>query len=118
MAMKLQRQGSLKVALFFSIAVEFLNIRISWVISKAEFFRWGATMRRLRFLTCALSAILLGSVCLWASINGSISGVVTDSSGAVVSGATVTATNIQTGVKTTLKTDSKGFYNFPALQIG
>jgi Carboxypeptidase regulatory-like domain len=75
-------------------------------------------MRRLRFLSCALGAILLGSLCLWASINGSISGVVTDSSGAVVSGATVTATNVQTGVKTTLKTDSKGFYNFPALQIG
>jgi hypothetical protein len=75
-------------------------------------------MRGLRFPCCVLCAIVLGSICLWASINGSISGVVTDSSGAVVSGATVTATNVQTGVKTTLKTDSKGFYNFPALQIG
>src|ERR1700738_5206882 len=75
-------------------------------------------MRRLRFPCCVLGAIFLGSICLWASINGSISGVVTDSSGAVVSGATVTATNVQTGVKTTLKTDSKGFYNFPALQVG
>jgi hypothetical protein len=75
-------------------------------------------MRRFRFLSSALGAILLGSIGLWASINGSISGVITDSSGAVVSGATVTATNSQTGVKTTLKTDSKGFYNFPALQIG
>ncbi|HEX3741262.1 MAG TPA: carboxypeptidase regulatory-like domain-containing protein [Terriglobales bacterium] len=75
-------------------------------------------MRGLRFFLYALSAILLGSLCLWASINGSISGVVTDSSGAVVSGATVTATNTQTGVKSTLKTDSKGFYNFPALQVG
>ena len=53
-----------------------------------------------------------------ASITGSISGVVSDSSGAVVSGATVTATNTQTGVQTTLKTDSKGFYNFSTLQIG
>jgi hypothetical protein len=75
-------------------------------------------MNRLRFLAMAAGAVLLGSVCLWASINGSISGVVSDSSGAVVSGATVTATSIETGVKTTLKTDSKGFYNFPALQIG
>jgi Carboxypeptidase regulatory-like domain len=66
----------------------------------------------------ALATIVLASASLWASINGSISGVVTDSSGAVVSGATVTATSTQTGVKTTLKTDSKGFYNFPALQIG
>jgi hypothetical protein len=75
-------------------------------------------MTRLRFSAFALGAILLSTVCLWASINGGISGVVTDSSGAVVQGATVTATNTQTGVNTTLQTDSKGFYNFPALQIG
>src|ERR1700732_1936571 len=75
-------------------------------------------MRRLRFLSCSLGVVLVSSLCLWASINGSISGVVTDSSGGVVSGASVTAANTQTGVKTTLKTDSKGFYNFPALQIG
>ncbi len=75
-------------------------------------------MRGLRFLSGAFGPILLGSICLWASINGGISGVVTDSSGAVVSGATVTATNVQTGVKATIKTDSKGFYNFPALQVG
>ncbi|HEY4053026.1 MAG TPA: carboxypeptidase regulatory-like domain-containing protein [Terriglobales bacterium] len=75
-------------------------------------------MTRLRFSAFALGAILLSTVCLWASINGGISGVVTDSSGAVVQGASVTATDTQTGVKTTLQTDSKGFYNFPALQIG
>jgi hypothetical protein len=75
-------------------------------------------MARLRVAILTLGAILLSSIALWASINGGISGVVTDSSGAVVQGATVTATNTQTGVKTTLQTDSKGFYNFPALQIG
>jgi Carboxypeptidase regulatory-like domain len=53
-----------------------------------------------------------------ASITGSISGVVTDPSGAVVSGASVVATNTQTAVKTTVTTDSKGFYSLPALPIG
>jgi hypothetical protein len=53
-----------------------------------------------------------------ASITGSISGVVTDKSGAVVAGATVSATNIQTGVKTTATTDAKGFYNLPTLAVG
>jgi hypothetical protein len=53
-----------------------------------------------------------------ASITGSISGVVTDKSGAVVSGATVVATETQTGVKTTQTTDSKGFYNLPTLAVG
>ena len=53
-----------------------------------------------------------------ASITGSISGVVTDKSGAVMSGATVVATNTLTGVQTTVKTDAKGFYNLPTLAIG
>src|SRR5277367_244122 len=54
----------------------------------------------------------------WASIAGSISGLVTDPSGAVVSGATVVATDTQTGVKTTVTTDAKGFYSLPALPVG
>ena len=53
-------------------------------------------MRRLAIATCALSVLLLDSVSLWASINGSISGVVSDSSGALVNGANVTATNTET----------------------
>ena len=54
----------------------------------------------------------------WASIAGSISGLVTDSSGAVVAGAKVIATDTQTGVKTTVSTDAKGFYSLPALPVG
>jgi hypothetical protein len=53
-----------------------------------------------------------------ASITGSISGVVTDKSGAVISAASVVATDTQTGVQTTQKTDAKGFYNLPTLAIG
>jgi len=53
-----------------------------------------------------------------ASITGSISGVVTDKSGAVIAGASVVATDTLTGVTTTVKTDAKGFYNLPALAIG
>src|SRR5271169_4311584 len=53
-----------------------------------------------------------------ASITGSISGVVTDKSGAVMSGASVVAINTLTGVQTPVKTDAKGFYNLPTLAIG
>ncbi len=53
-----------------------------------------------------------------ASITGTISGVVTDPTGAVISGATVVATNSQTGIKTTATTDSKGFYSLPSLAVG
>lgn len=67
----------------------------------------------------AVVVFLLMSLGLaWASITGSISGLVKDSSGAVINGATVVVANIQTGVKSTGTTDNKGFYNLPALPVG
>jgi len=71
-----------------------------------------------RFLHALPVVILLGAALAWAGITGSISGVVTDSTGAVIAGAAVTATETQTGVRTEIATDSKGFYNFPSLPIG
>ena len=50
-----------------------------------------------------------------ASSTGSISGEVTDASGAAVVGATVTAVDEATGVKLTAKTNGTGFYSFPSL---
>lgn len=49
-----------------------------------------------KFFTLAFFLTLLAATSLQASITGSISGVVSNSSGAVVSGATVVAKNIQT----------------------
>lgn len=66
----------------------------------------------------ALVVVIFVSAISWASITGSISGVVTDKSGAVVAGASVVATDTLTGVKTSVKTDAKGFYNLPTLAIG
>ncbi len=71
-----------------------------------------------RRLPALVVAILFGAALAWAAITGSISGVVTDSSGAVVIGATVTATETQTGIRSAITSDSKGFYNFSALPIG
>ncbi len=68
--------------------------------------------------SAAILFLFLASGLVWASIDGSISGVVTDPSGAVISGAQVVAVNTQTGVRTSLATDSKGFYNFQALPVG
>lgn len=62
--------------------------------------------------------VCLAVVIASASITGSISGVVTDPSGAVISSATVVATNTQTGIKITVTTDNKGFYSFTALPLG
>src|ERR1700676_2940314 len=49
---------------------------------------------------------------------GSISGRVTDPTGAVVVGATATAESVAAGVKPTTKTNGTGFYSFPSLSVG
>ena len=69
-------------------------------------------------LAVVLAGFMFTTILAWSSITGSISGVVTDPSGAVISGAGVVATNTQTGVKTTVTTDAKGFYSLPALAVG
>jgi hypothetical protein len=53
-----------------------------------------------------------------AATTGSISGTVMDPSGAVLPGATVTATNTATNVQTKTVSDDKGFYAFPSLPVG
>lgn len=52
------------------------------------------------------------------SITGSISGTVTDSSGSVIPGATVTLINEQTNSPRNLTTNEEGRFNFAALQPG
>ena len=52
------------------------------------------------------------------TITGSVSGVVTDASGAIVSGALVTVTNVDTGVAVSETTNGAGIYNVRFLQIG
>jgi outer membrane receptor protein involved in Fe transport len=49
---------------------------------------------------------------------GEIKGTAMDSSGAVVSGVTVTITNVQTGVNTVVTTNADGIYDVPAVPIG
>jgi outer membrane receptor protein involved in Fe transport len=50
--------------------------------------------------------------------SGEIKGTVTDSSNAVISGATVTILNIATGVVTTTTTNNDGIYDVPSLETG
>src|SRR6266436_398959 len=50
-----------------------------------------------------------------AQYRASIQGVVTDPAGAVVSGATLTLTNLETSQKLTATSDDSGIYNFNAL---
>lgn len=49
---------------------------------------------------------------------GSIEGTVLDQSGAMVSGASVTAINMETGAKFTSTTGTEGFFRLPVLPVG
>jgi hypothetical protein len=55
---------------------------------------------------------------LSAGTGGSVSGTVTDASGAAVVKAIVTVKNLDTGISQTASTDAKGFYSFPSLAVG
>jgi hypothetical protein len=65
------------------------------------------------FLLIMLAAIAAGQ-----STTQSIQGIVTDSTGAVVVGARVTATEISTGVVRTVTTNETGNYTVPLLPVG
>ena len=71
-----------------------------------------------RIVRVLLVVLYLGTVVAWASITGSVSGVIMDPSGAVIPAVGVVITNTQTGIKTEARTDEAGFYNFSALSIG
>src|SRR5437870_1121508 len=52
------------------------------------------------------------------SSNATVSGTVSDSTGAVLPGVTITATNNATGIVTTVFSNEAGVYNFPSLLPG
>jgi len=64
-------------------------------------------------LTCLLALTAFGQ-----TTTGSISGTVTDPTGAVVAGATVTVTNPETGAERSAESNSQGGFDFSALQPG
>src|SRR5216683_4582900 len=88
--------------------------------NQLKLFRGDPMQKHIK--TLLLMAIAVFLVCSVASeaqtITGSVNGTVTDPSGAVIPNATVTATNVDTGVATPTTTNSDGIYNIRFLQIG
>lgn len=71
-------------------------------------------------LAMAAAIALLAAHVLWGQTagDGSLEGTVTDSSGAVVANATITATNLATRVATTRSSSSAGFFSIAPLPPG
>ncbi|MGH9469998.1 MAG: carboxypeptidase regulatory-like domain-containing protein [Terriglobia bacterium] len=81
-------------------------------------------MRRIKTGTsgvlASLSCVLLAGAmaCAQTTGTGTITGTITDPTGAVVPGVHVTATQTATGISRGATTDANGYYVLPSLQIG
>ena len=67
---------------------------------------------------CTFAMLACISIAFGQNVNGSITGEVTDQTGAVISGAHVVARNLDTGVDTPTTTNSTGAYHIDFLPIG
>src|SRR5262249_25518571 len=66
-----------------------------------------------------LSALFLAAICLHAQApTGELAGTVKDATGAVISGASVTVVNEETGIKREAVTNERGSYTVPLLPPG
>jgi Carboxypeptidase regulatory-like domain len=65
---------------------------------------------------CAVAFLFAGLA--WGSVGGSISGVIKDPSGRVVTGAQVTVRQVSTGLAYKTLSNGKGYYTFPVLPVG
>jgi len=63
-------------------------------------------------LLSAFMTILCGITVCAQMVTSNLQGTVTDPSGAVVAGSSVTAANLETGLQRTTTTNSEGFYRF------
>ena len=70
------------------------------------------------FVLLSLAVVASATGAFAQAISGNLVGTVLDSSSAVVAGATVSATKIDTGVVTTTTTNSTGAYHFENLPVG
>jgi hypothetical protein len=73
---------------------------------------------RTRLIVSCLFILIFGTAAFGQSDRATVTGVVSDSSGAVVQGVQVTALNVGTGLRTITTTNELGFYTITNLAIG
>jgi len=73
---------------------------------------------RSRLSAVMVLCLLVHQMAFAQGANPQLGGVVTDQSGALIPGATITVQNTNTGVTNTAITNESGAYNFPSLQPG
>src|SRR5215218_8444111 len=84
---------------------------LGWTLRPAS----GDSMLR---ATYAISIVLCCSAAYAQQGTGTISGIVTDSQNAIVGGASVQVTQVETGQAFKTQTNERGFYTAPGLAVG
>jgi hypothetical protein len=78
--------------------------------------RW---LEKLQFARFLLLVSLLSATTGWGQqVTAAITGTVVDPAGAAISGATITARDVDRGAVNTIQTNDAGVFNFPRLPIG
>jgi Carboxypeptidase regulatory-like domain len=75
-------------------------------------------MRKLLFLAVLLLLVVPFPAVFAQTTNATLGGTVTDPTGALIPGVSITATNTQTGIVNKLLTNEAGAYQFASLQTG
>ena len=81
-------------------------------------------MKLRTLLRCCKLAALVAAICVLAvsawgqQVNATITGRITDPSGAAIVGAKVTATSVERGIPYMATTNTDGYYNLPNLLVG
>src|SRR5205823_9228951 len=78
----------------------------------------GGKMRKSTYAIAVLLCLLVSLNGFGQASNATVGGTVADSSGALIPGVTVSATNVGTGIVNTSVTNESGAYNFASLQPG
>src|ERR1700746_3183261 len=114
-----KRGGSVvRVSFFFSLRKTFRCrlVRRRLKITYAEMVSAGGKMhlRKLgvAFFIAMLASVLSATPSFSQNVYGTIAGTVTDPSGAAITTASVTLTNLDTNVKHAIETDASGNYTF------
>jgi hypothetical protein len=80
----------------------------------------GAFYERALTACCLFAVLLVAAIAAHGQLNeaGTVNGTASDQSGAMIAGATVTITNMGTGVVTKVTTNSEGSYSAVGLNVG
>src|SRR2546427_8496543 len=75
-------------------------------------------MREFLFAARMLLCLVISTHAFAQTSNATLGGTVSDATGALIPGVTITATNIATGIVTTVTSNEAGAYQFASLQTG